>query len=582
MSPWAKRRARGCGLFVRRVGLWLVIALASSGWMGASAARSPRAWGADGALRWSSPAVGRAAEPAVAVAVDPTGSRVAGGTSRGVWSLDVDGEADVAVALGASSPVSDLLYDTGGGLWVATEEGLWWHGGGPGQPLLDASPGLGEAARRVHRLARAGDVLAAATDAGVFVSWHGVGWQRVSTVGNAVRVLALECGPERCGLWWFAGGRLWRAALRLRPVESSGFALRVEELVQHAILGAPTAASPVDLVLGSPLGDVIAVYGRALAVRSWRAVPMASRPGGPPSEWPSGGPPAEAARPGWTIWRPVIPPGATARRLMFAFGDYWLATDRGLLRATDPRLGWARAAPPAGSLAIGGLAQGETEVWAATGRGVIRGSAAAISVEPSGGVADVGRPQASRSTGEPTIQEVQRLALHHLGLDPGRARALRRRAIQRSWWPKVELGFGYGGDRARRRDRDQTYSSGAMRQLFDRDRSRGDDWDAGLELRWDLAAAIFDPELIDLAREQRAQIALRDDVLDEITQLYFERLRVLGSLAALRVPGGAAEAASEAVRLRQRAAELAAGLDAWTGGAFSRPQKTHPPGPGPE
>ena len=143
----------------------------------------------------------------------------------------------------------------------------------------------------------------------------------------------------------------------------------------------------------------------------------------------------------------------------------------------------------------------------------------------------------------------------------------------------MELGFGYGGERTRRRDRDQTYSSGATRQLFDRDRSRGHDWDAGLELRWDLAAAIFDPELIDLAREHRAQIALRDDVLDEVTQLYFERLRVLGSLAALRGSGGArglAETRSEARRLRERAEELAAGLDAWTGGAFSHPKETHP------
>jgi len=489
---------------------------------------------------------------------------------------------DAAVALGASSPVSDLLYDESGGLWVATQDGLWWRGEGPGRPLLDASPGLGEAARRVHRLARAGEVLAVATDAGVFVAWHGVGWQRVSAAGNPVKVLALECGPGRCGLWWFDGGRLWRAALRLRGVERGGFALRVDEVVQHAILGAPTAGSPVDLVLGSPLGDVIAVYGRALAVRSWRAVSAASRSGGSPSPTPSRGQAPEAVWPGWTIWRPVMPPGAMSRRLFFTLGEYWLATDRGLLRAVDPRAGWARAAPPAGSSAIAGLAQGGSEVWAATGRGVLRGSTAADPVERPGDAGEVQVSRRSRAPGapvEPTIQELHRLALQHLGLDPRRARDLRRRAAQRSWWPEVELGFGYGGERTRRRDRDQTYSSGATRQLFDRDRSRGHDWDAGLELRWDLAAAIFDPELIDLAREHRAQIALRDDVLDEVTQLYFERLRVLGSLAALRGSGGArglAETRSEARRLRERAEELAAGLDAWTGGAFSHPKETHP------
>jgi hypothetical protein len=53
-------------------------------------------------------------------------------------------------------------------------------------------------------------------------------------------------------------------------------------------------------------------------------------------------------------------------------------------------------------------------------------------------------------------------------------------------------------------------------------------------------------------------------VLDEVTQLYFERRR---TLLALR---GAAGDDAEQARLRLRADELAAGLDAWTGGFFSR------------
>ena len=58
-------------------------------------------------------------------------------------------------------------------------------------------------------------------------------------------------------------------------------------------------------------------------------------------------------------------------------------------------------------------------------------------------------------------------------------------------------------------------------------------------------------------------IALRDDVLDEVTQLYFERERVLARLGVA--------AHDESHDLALRAAELAAGLDAWTGGAFSAP-----------
>ena len=98
-----------------------------------------------------------------------------------------------------------------------------------------------------------------------------------------------------------------------------------------------------------------------------------------------------------------------------------------------------------------------------------------------------------------------------------------------------------------------------------RDLRRGEDWDAGVSLHWDLADAVFDPEIIDLAREERQWIALRDDVLDEINQLYFERRRVLLDFEAQPDPH-----ALEALRLQLRARELAAGLDAWTGGGFTR------------
>jgi hypothetical protein len=58
---------------------------------------------------------------------------------------------------------------------------------------------------------------------------------------------------------------------------------------------------------------------------------------------------------------------------------------------------------------------------------------------------------------------------------------------------------------------------------------------------------------------------LRDNVLDELAQLYFDRRRALLALDSQPDKGS-----PEAVALRLRAEELAAGLDAWTGGWFSR------------
>jgi len=172
-------------------------------------------------------------------------------------------------------------------------------------------------------------------------------------------------------------------------------------------------------------------------------------------------------------------------------------------------------------------------------------------------------PEATVDTTAP-LARLHRLALEYLSLDPLRQREWRQRADRRGWWPEVDLQIGYGGSRDLGFDEDQAYISGGYRQLDDRDRARADDWDASLSFTWDLPDAIFDAEVLDVAREERLWISLRDDVLDEINQLYFERRRVLLELAA------ASDARSiEAARLRLRARELAAGLDAWTGGAFS-------------
>ena len=59
-------------------------------------------------------------------------------------------------------------------------------------------------------------------------------------------------------------------------------------------------------------------------------------------------------------------------------------------------------------------------------------------------------------------------------------------------------------------------------------------------------------------------------MLDEITQLYFERRRVLAALAFQPDSSAAGE-------LRLRAAQLAAGIDAWTGGWYGRQLKTSTP-----
>jgi hypothetical protein len=142
--------------------------------------------------------------------------------------------------------------------------------------------------------------------------------------------------------------------------------------------------------------------------------------------------------------------------------------------------------------------------------------------------------------------------------------ALRRGVDRRGWLPDVGLRGAAGRGRSRRLLEDQSQSSGVIYDLLDRETDRGSDYEAGIVLEWSLGDLVYHPDAIDVAREAREVIELRDEVLDELTQLYFERRRTLLALRA-----SAADPA-ELARLRLRADELAAGLDAWTGGFFSR------------
>ena len=167
---------------------------------------------------------------------------------------------------------------------------------------------------------------------------------------------------------------------------------------------------------------------------------------------------------------------------------------------------------------------------------------------------------------EPAVQEIFTAALDHLSLRPEAMRSLRTGLSARGLFPKLELRVERGRARTTDVADDESFVSGDIRRLHDQNGRSAHDVTALVQLSWELGDLAYSPESVDLSKEARAVTQLRDDVLDEITQLYFERRRVLLELAEL----GAAQEGPDAARLRLRADELAAGLDAWTGGWFGR------------
>ncbi len=203
------------------------------------------------------------------------------------------------------------------------------------------------------------------------------------------------------------------------------------------------------------------------------------------------------------------------------------------------------------------LARDATHVYAATADGLLLGSLASEAVASAAGI-----PR-SILLEEPTIERVHRAALAHLALRPERIGRMARDVRRRGWLPIASFRVARELDRNVGRDSDEVFLSGAVRHLNDSDSDRSEDLELSLTFSWDLGDLAYHPEEIDISREAREVIELRDDILDEITQLYFDRRRALAQLTAIGDSAGA-----EVESLRLRVAELTAGIDAWTGGWF--------------
>jgi hypothetical protein len=482
-------------------------------------------------LVWRPATAGLRGAGAAALAVEPGGGRLAIGDVQGV-RIGLPGQAFRRVL--HRGPVLDVVFLPDGALLAATEGGLYRidpdsaRGAGPA-----IAPGPGAAARAVRRIAASSGVTAVATDDGVFVSRDTQQWQRLSGAlpGGPASVVALRRRGEVVACWAAIRGALWRVDLQPQPGGLTAVASARETIPFAARDG-----GAVDIVSGLPEVGLVVVFPKMLALRR-----------------------AESGGDRWQIVRPELPPGGRALRLGHGAGRYWLATDAGLLEAPRLEGPWRRTSPPAGSSAIAAAASDGETVFAAASAGVLEGSP-----PPVGDTAARRGGSPPAPAGDPPVQAVHRAALRYLGLTRSRTEALRRGAQRRGWWPIAILRGGVGWDRGENTDYDQSFLSGATRHLIDRDRDRDREVDVSLSLSWDFGDIAYQPESIDVSRETREVIELRDNVLDEITQLYYERRRVLASLAAQpAAPGG------EQQRLWLRADELAAGIDAWTGGWFS-------------
>lgn len=169
------------------------------------------------------------------------------------------------------------------------------------------------------------------------------------------------------------------------------------------------------------------------------------------------------------------------------------------------------------------------------------------------------------------IQQLQRAALAYLELAPQRLAEIESRARRSALLPSLSASLVYDRDTSRGIDHDQVFTSGVHAQLLDSDNRHNHGYDVGVSLVWKLSELASPDQALAISRERRSLVTLRDQVLERVNHLYFQRLRVLAELDSLE---GEDEARRAALELD--AAEIAAQLDAWSGGLFSRLDSNSP------
>ena len=160
---------------------------------------------------------------------------------------------------------------------------------------------------------------------------------------------------------------------------------------------------------------------------------------------------------------------------------------------------------------------------------------------------------------EPTIREVQDAAIRYASAEPERAR---------SWFSRSNIANIAPRKIQVRYDRDFKENSNATSTGGIETSARADiDDDAFWQLtaEWDFSRLVFNPDTVRVATQAMDLAELREDVLNAVTKLYYER-RAL-RLELILKPPTAFEAFT---KKRLRIDELTSDIDALTGGAFSK------------
>lgn len=171
----------------------------------------------------------------------------------------------------------------------------------------------------------------------------------------------------------------------------------------------------------------------------------------------------------------------------------------------------------------------------------------------------------SRIDDEPEINEVHQLAINYAEVNSEKIKSWRRQVKQRAWLPELDIGVDSDRDWSSSDSIFGTTSSGGSHYIGPDDKTRSENLGWDVSLSWDLANLVWSSEQTAIDSRSKLMVELREDILNEVTRLYFERRRIQWELAS----GGSGDPRLT-IDKEMRLEELTALIDALTGGEFSR------------
>ena len=161
---------------------------------------------------------------------------------------------------------------------------------------------------------------------------------------------------------------------------------------------------------------------------------------------------------------------------------------------------------------------------------------------------------------EPTIQDLQAVAMKYAEVHPEKIDAWRKAAAMKSWAPSLNIGLD--NDSYQTVDVDRGGTGDPDKFIYGPNRKNAG---ASVGLTWNLSELLWNPDQTSIDSRSKLMVELRDEILNELTHLYYARRRL--QIEALLSPE---HEISKAIERDLQIQEYTAGIDALTGGFFSR------------